>query len=193
MHRGEPPKPCPLRQAPTAQGAVRFWCSLPTADTSSFVPLELRVMNVSSGSPRYHRVIHINEVGECPVLAELVLRGVPNSTSLTARPNRSVPGRSRGAAGAGGGGARPSDPSLAPAAWSTHEEPHSLRGGRLYRQQPRGSAESEALRYSPFPKVLTRTPHIPVPSCPRPLRTRGTSALPRASNTPEPRVPDSET
>ncbi|XP_010633354.1 erythropoietin receptor [Fukomys damarensis] len=59
---GEPWKPCHLHQAPTALGAVRFWCSLPTADTSSFVPLELRVTEVSSGSPRYHRVIHINEV-----------------------------------------------------------------------------------------------------------------------------------
>ncbi|EHB12956.1 Erythropoietin receptor [Heterocephalus glaber] len=62
MHRGEPRKPCHLHQAPTTLGAVRFWCSLPTADTSSFVPLELRVTEASSGSPRYHRVIHINEV-----------------------------------------------------------------------------------------------------------------------------------
>ncbi|XP_004865641.1 erythropoietin receptor isoform X2 [Heterocephalus glaber] len=59
---GEPRKPCHLHQAPTTLGAVRFWCSLPTADTSSFVPLELRVTEASSGSPRYHRVIHINEV-----------------------------------------------------------------------------------------------------------------------------------
>uniref|UniRef100_A0A8C9M928 Erythropoietin receptor n=1 Tax=Panthera tigris altaica TaxID=74533 RepID=A0A8C9M928_PANTA len=61
-HRGEPWKPCSLHQAPTARGAVRFWCSLPTADASSFVPLELRVTAVSSGAPRYHRIIHINEV-----------------------------------------------------------------------------------------------------------------------------------
>ncbi|XP_060486252.1 erythropoietin receptor isoform X1 [Panthera onca] len=59
---GEPWKPCSLHQAPTARGAVRFWCSLPTADASSFVPLELRVTAVSSGAPRYHRIIHINEV-----------------------------------------------------------------------------------------------------------------------------------
>ncbi|XP_046952641.1 erythropoietin receptor isoform X2 [Lynx rufus] len=59
---GEPWKPCGLHQAPTARGAVRFWCSLPTADASSFVPLELRVTAVSSGAPRYHRIIHINEV-----------------------------------------------------------------------------------------------------------------------------------
>ncbi|XP_045847293.1 erythropoietin receptor [Meles meles] len=59
---GEPWKPCSLHQAPTARGAVRFWCSLPTADTSSFVPLELRVTAVSSGAPRYRRIIHINEV-----------------------------------------------------------------------------------------------------------------------------------
>ncbi|KAM6167583.1 erythropoietin receptor [Erethizon dorsatum] len=59
---GEPWKPCRLHQAPTALGAVRFWCSLPTADTSSFVPLELRVTEAFSRSPRYHRIIHINEV-----------------------------------------------------------------------------------------------------------------------------------
>ncbi|XP_005405721.1 PREDICTED: erythropoietin receptor [Chinchilla lanigera] len=59
---GEPWKPCDLHQAPTALGAVRFWCSLPTADTSSFVPLELRVTEASSRSARYQRVIHINEV-----------------------------------------------------------------------------------------------------------------------------------
>nr|BAO94217.1 engineered recombinant erythropoietin receptor EPORm5 [synthetic construct] len=57
----EPWKLCRLHQAPTASGAVRFWCSLPTADTSSFVPLELRV-TAASGAPRYHRVIYINEV-----------------------------------------------------------------------------------------------------------------------------------
>ncbi|XP_054417979.1 erythropoietin receptor [Pteronotus mesoamericanus] len=59
---GELRKPCRLHQAPAARGAVRFWCSLPTADTSSFVPLELRVTAASSGAPRYHRVIQINEV-----------------------------------------------------------------------------------------------------------------------------------
>ncbi|XP_066129969.1 erythropoietin receptor [Saccopteryx bilineata] len=59
---GEQWKPCRLHQAPTARGAVRFWCSLPTADTSSFVPLELRVTAASSGAPRYRRVIQINEV-----------------------------------------------------------------------------------------------------------------------------------
>lgn len=64
-HRGEPWKTCSLHQAPTTRGAVRFWCSLPTADTSSFVPLELRVTAVSSGALLYRRIIHINEVGEC--------------------------------------------------------------------------------------------------------------------------------
>ncbi|KAM5238526.1 erythropoietin receptor [Ctenodactylus gundi] len=59
---GEPWKPCRLHQSPTPLGAVRFWCSLPTADTSSFVPLELRVTEAASRSPRYHRVIHVNEV-----------------------------------------------------------------------------------------------------------------------------------
>ncbi|XP_060153066.1 erythropoietin receptor isoform X7 [Globicephala melas] len=59
---GEPWKPCRLHQAPTTRGLVRFWCSLPTADTSSFVPLELRVTAASSGSSRYRRIIHINEV-----------------------------------------------------------------------------------------------------------------------------------
>ncbi|KAM5233148.1 erythropoietin receptor isoform 1-T1 [Hipposideros larvatus] len=59
---GEQWKPCRLHQAPAARGAVRFWCSLPTADTSSFVPLELRVTEASSGAPRYSRVIQINEV-----------------------------------------------------------------------------------------------------------------------------------
>lgn len=62
LHRGESRKSCRLHQAPTVRGSVRFWCSLPTADTSSFVPLELRV-TAASGSPRYHRIIHINEVG----------------------------------------------------------------------------------------------------------------------------------
>ncbi|XP_045048517.2 erythropoietin receptor isoform X2 [Desmodus rotundus] len=59
---GELWKPCRLHQAPAARGVVRFWCSLPTADTSSFVPLELRVTEASSGAPRYHRVIQVNEV-----------------------------------------------------------------------------------------------------------------------------------
>ncbi|XP_036315643.1 erythropoietin receptor [Pipistrellus kuhlii] len=59
---GEQWKPCRLHQAPAARGAVRFWCSLPTADTSSFVPLELRVTAAASGAPRYRRVIQINEV-----------------------------------------------------------------------------------------------------------------------------------
>ncbi|XP_076977856.1 erythropoietin receptor [Tamandua tetradactyla] len=59
---GEPWKPCRLRQAPTARGTVRFWCSLPTADTSSFVPLELRVTVPSSGATLYRRNIHVNEV-----------------------------------------------------------------------------------------------------------------------------------
>ncbi|KAM4888493.1 erythropoietin receptor [Thomomys bottae] len=58
---GEPWKPCGLRRALTARGTVRFWCSLPTADTSSFVPLELRVTSASRAL-RYKRVIHINEV-----------------------------------------------------------------------------------------------------------------------------------
>lgn len=62
--RGEQWKPCRLHQAPAARGAVRFWCSLPTADTSSFVPLELRVTAAASGAPRYRRVIQINEVGK---------------------------------------------------------------------------------------------------------------------------------
>ncbi|XP_051695970.2 erythropoietin receptor [Oryctolagus cuniculus] len=59
---GEPWKSCHLHQVPTARGAVRFWCSLPTADTSSFVPLELRVTAVPSGAQRYNRIIHVNEV-----------------------------------------------------------------------------------------------------------------------------------
>ncbi|XP_037674085.1 erythropoietin receptor [Choloepus didactylus] len=59
---GEPWKLCPLRQAPTARGAVRFWCSLPTVDTSSFVPLELRVTAASSGATLYRRTIQVNEV-----------------------------------------------------------------------------------------------------------------------------------
>ena len=63
-NRGEPWKPCRLHQAPTTRGLVRFWCSLPTADTSSFVPLELSVTAASSGASRYRRIIHINEVGK---------------------------------------------------------------------------------------------------------------------------------
>ncbi|XP_036739568.2 erythropoietin receptor [Manis pentadactyla] len=59
---GEPRKPCRLHRAPTARGTVRFWCSLPTADTSSFVPLELLVSAAPSGAPLYRRTIHINEV-----------------------------------------------------------------------------------------------------------------------------------
>lgn len=43
---------------------MRFWCSLPTADTSSFVPLELLVTAASSSTPRYRRIIHVNEVGK---------------------------------------------------------------------------------------------------------------------------------
>lgn len=71
---GEPWKPCRLHQASTARGLVRFWCSLPTADTSSFVPLELRVIAASSGAPRYHRIIHINEVVLLDPPAELLAR-----------------------------------------------------------------------------------------------------------------------
>ncbi|ELK28725.1 Erythropoietin receptor [Myotis davidii] len=63
-----------LHQAPAARGAVRFWCSLPTADTSSFVPLELRVTAASSGAPRYRRVIQINEVVLLDPPAELEAR-----------------------------------------------------------------------------------------------------------------------
>ena len=74
-NRGEPWKPCRLHQGPTARGSVRFWCSLPTADTSSFVPLELRVTEVSSGAPRYHRIIHINEVGKCTGKGGVLRRG----------------------------------------------------------------------------------------------------------------------
>ncbi|XP_006875198.1 PREDICTED: erythropoietin receptor [Chrysochloris asiatica] len=59
---GEPWKVCRLRQALTVSGAMRFWCSLPTADTSSFVPLELRVTAASSDTLRYHRIIQVNEV-----------------------------------------------------------------------------------------------------------------------------------
>ncbi|XP_012889449.1 PREDICTED: erythropoietin receptor [Dipodomys ordii] len=58
---GEPWKLCGLHRALTARGTVRFWCSLPTADTSSFVPLELRV-TTASRALRYRRVIQINEV-----------------------------------------------------------------------------------------------------------------------------------
>ncbi|XP_036170956.1 erythropoietin receptor isoform X2 [Myotis myotis] len=71
---GEQWKPCRLHQAPAARGAVRFWCSLPTADTSSFVPLELRVTAASSGAPRYRRVIQINEVVLLDPPAELEAR-----------------------------------------------------------------------------------------------------------------------
>ncbi|ELV14034.1 Erythropoietin receptor [Tupaia chinensis] len=62
VRRGEPWKLCRLHQAPTARGSVRSRCSLPTADTSSFVPLELRVTEASSGARRYHRIIQVNEV-----------------------------------------------------------------------------------------------------------------------------------
>lgn len=79
-NRGEQWKPCRLHQAPAARGAVRFWCSLPTADTSSFVPLELRVTAASSGAPRYSRVIQINEVGKFPGNGAVVGRGVSVST-----------------------------------------------------------------------------------------------------------------
>ncbi|XP_020749959.2 erythropoietin receptor [Odocoileus virginianus] len=71
---GEPWKPCRLHQAPTARGLVRFWCSLPTADTSSFVPLELHVTAASSGASRYRRTIHVNEVVLLDPPARLVAR-----------------------------------------------------------------------------------------------------------------------
>ncbi|XP_005890835.2 erythropoietin receptor isoform X3 [Bos mutus] len=70
---GEPWKPCRLHQAPTARGLVRFWCSLPTADTSSFVPLELHV-TAASGASRYRRTIHVNEVVLLDPPARLVAR-----------------------------------------------------------------------------------------------------------------------
>ncbi|XP_055975411.1 erythropoietin receptor [Sorex fumeus] len=59
---GEPWKACRLHQAPTARGSVRFWCSLPTADTSSFVPLKLLVKVAPSGLSLFEKSIHINEV-----------------------------------------------------------------------------------------------------------------------------------
>ncbi|XP_016009027.1 LOW QUALITY PROTEIN: erythropoietin receptor [Rousettus aegyptiacus] len=71
---GEQWKPCRLHQAAAGRGAVRFWCSLPTDDTSSFVPLELRVTAASSGAPRYRRVIQINEVVLLDPPAELEAR-----------------------------------------------------------------------------------------------------------------------
>ncbi|NP_999457.1 erythropoietin receptor precursor [Sus scrofa] len=82
---GEPWKPCHLHQGPTARGSVRFWCSLPTADTSSFVPLELRVTEVSSGAPRYHRIIHINEVVLLDPPAGLLARRAEESGHVVLR------------------------------------------------------------------------------------------------------------
>uniref|UniRef100_A0A8C9PKF9 Erythropoietin receptor n=1 Tax=Spermophilus dauricus TaxID=99837 RepID=A0A8C9PKF9_SPEDA len=96
---GEPRKPCHLHQEPTARGAVRFWCSLPTADTSSFVPLELQVTVASSGTLRYHRNIHINEVvlldAPAGLLARqaeegghVVLRWLPRSHTSSQNPRK---------------------------------------------------------------------------------------------------------
>ncbi|XP_058146149.1 erythropoietin receptor isoform X2 [Dasypus novemcinctus] len=82
---GEPWKPCGLRQAPTARGAVRFWCSLPTADTSSFVPLELRVTAAPSGAPLYRRSIHVNEVVLLDPPAALQARGADEGGHVVLR------------------------------------------------------------------------------------------------------------
>ncbi|XP_004716846.1 erythropoietin receptor [Echinops telfairi] len=80
---GEPWKLCQLRQALTASGAVRFWCSLPTADTSSFVPLELRV--TLAGAPRYHRIIHVNEVVFLDPPTGLVVRQADEGSHVVLR------------------------------------------------------------------------------------------------------------
>ncbi|XP_007951794.1 erythropoietin receptor [Orycteropus afer afer] len=82
---GEPWKVCLLRQARTASGAVRFWCSLPTADTSSFVPLELRVITASSGALRYRRIIHVNEVVFLDPPAGLLARQAEDSGHVVLR------------------------------------------------------------------------------------------------------------
>ncbi|EGV96170.1 Erythropoietin receptor [Cricetulus griseus] len=84
LHRGESRKSCRLHQAPTVRGSVRFWCSLPTADTSSFVPLELRV-TAASGSPRYHRIIHINEVVLLDAPAGLLARRAEEGSHVLLR------------------------------------------------------------------------------------------------------------
>lgn len=81
---GESRKSCRLHQAPTVRGSVRFWCSLPTADTSSFVPLELQVTE-ASGSPRYHRVIHINEVVLLDAPAGLLARRAEEGSHVVLR------------------------------------------------------------------------------------------------------------
>ncbi|XP_004689061.1 PREDICTED: erythropoietin receptor [Condylura cristata] len=85
QHEGEPRKPCPLHQAPTSRGLVRFWCSLPTADTSSFVPLELRVTADSSGALLYRRIIHVNEVVLLDPPAGLVARQANDSGHVVLR------------------------------------------------------------------------------------------------------------
>ncbi|XP_006898856.1 PREDICTED: erythropoietin receptor [Elephantulus edwardii] len=82
---GEPWKLCRLHQALTASGAVRFWCSLPTADTSSFVPLKLRVTAAPSGTLRYHRVIHVNEVVFLDPPAGLLARQVEEGGHVVLR------------------------------------------------------------------------------------------------------------
>lgn len=81
---GESRKSCRLHQAPTVRGSVRFWCSLPTADTSSFVPLELQVTE-ASGSPRYHRIIHINEVVLLDAPAGLLARRAEEGSHVVLR------------------------------------------------------------------------------------------------------------
>ncbi|GAB1293959.1 Erythropoietin receptor [Apodemus speciosus] len=81
---GESRKSCRLHHAPTVRGSVRFWCSLPTADTSSFVPLELQVTE-ASGSPRYHRIIHINEVVLLDAPAGLLARRAEEGSHVVLR------------------------------------------------------------------------------------------------------------
>lgn len=164
-----------------ARGAVRFWCSLPTADTSSFVPLELRVTEASSGAPRYSRVIQINEVGKFAGNAGVVRRG-SRSPPTKATLFGSASGSPRGAAGTAGRRRRPRDTALAPTTWGPHGKPHPLRGEHLRRQRSSGSSEGEARPTAP-PQRPPQRPNLSK-SCPdghhgpSPIASRQTSDIP---------------
>ncbi|XP_007526031.2 erythropoietin receptor [Erinaceus europaeus] len=82
---GEPWKLCPLHRAPTARGSLRFWCSLPTADTSSFVPLELRVTAAESGALLHRLLIQVNEVVLLDPPAGLLARRAEDTANVVLR------------------------------------------------------------------------------------------------------------
>ncbi|XP_074059560.1 erythropoietin receptor isoform X2 [Macrotis lagotis] len=54
-------KSCTLKVVWTRRGTIRYTCTFPLSDASSFIPLELKVMTTPN-STEFHRTFYINEV-----------------------------------------------------------------------------------------------------------------------------------